>query len=62
MAFENLWWPVMTFDMVMMLMGWPYASFDCLLYVYLSFCQLSMYIDMKKINAHFICLLGRKPA
>ena len=22
----------MTFDMVMMLMGWPYASFDCFLF------------------------------
>ena len=31
MAFEKLWWPVMTFDMVLILMGRPYYSFDCVL-------------------------------
>ena len=32
MAFVELWSPVMTFEMVMMLMGWAYDSVDCLLY------------------------------
>ena len=31
MTFYDLLWPFMTFDMVIMLMGWPYDSFDCLL-------------------------------
>ena len=34
MPFEKVWWPVMTFDMVwfdIILMEWPYDSFDCLL-------------------------------
>ena len=36
----------MTFDMVMMLMGWPYDSFDCLLLLFyfidLTFLSLSV--------------------
>jgi hypothetical protein len=31
--FNDRWLPLMTFDMVMMLMGWPYDSFDCLLFL-----------------------------
>ena len=31
MTCNDLWWFLMTFDMVMMSMGWPYDSFDCLL-------------------------------
>ena len=30
--FDDLQGPLMSFDMVMMLMGWPYDSFDCLLF------------------------------
>ena len=33
MAFEELWWPLMTFDMVTTLLGWDYDSFDCLLFL-----------------------------
>ena len=32
----------MTFDMVMMLMGWPYDSFDCVLYI-LFFSNMKIY-------------------
>ena len=41
--YETFWWPLkkfcgllcplMNFDMVMMLLGWPYDSFDCHLYI-----------------------------
>ena len=29
---NDFWWPLMTSDMVIMLMGWTCDSFDCLLY------------------------------
>ena len=33
MAFEERWWPLMTFDMVTTLLGWHYDSFDSLLFL-----------------------------
>ena len=50
-AFENFWWHVMTFDMVMFLMWWPYDSFDCPLYClnyYLTWDILYLYCDERR--------------
>ena len=52
--FDDLEWPLMTFDIVMMLMGWPYDSSDCLLF-YICFMKVETYSENWENVHHPLC-------